>query len=184
MIFHKTKIDGLYIIEPELKFDERGYFARIFCEKELVKNGINFKIVQINRSLNKKRGTIRGMHFQKWPKAEGKIVQCTQGAIYDVAIDLRKNSPTFGKWESIELTEENKKMFLIPKGFAHGFQTLTDNCELLYFMSEFYYSDYSSGVRWDDPFFNIKWPIKNPIISEKDKNWPLIKKNEKNSINW
>lgn len=175
MIFHKTKIDGLYIIEPELKSDKRGYFARIFCEKELVKNRIHFKIVQINRSLNKKKGTIRGMHFQKWPKAEGKIVQCIQGAIYDVAVDLRKNSPTYGKWVAIELNEKNKKMFLIPKGFAHGFQSLTNNCEILYFMSKFYCPDYSSGVRWNDPLFSIKWPIDNPIISEKDKNWPLIK---------
>jgi dTDP-4-dehydrorhamnose 3,5-epimerase len=174
MKFKETKIKGLYIIEPELKIDERGYFARIFCKKELKKIGFNFDIVQINRSLNKKKGIIRGMHFQKPPKAEDKIVQCIKGAIYDVAVDLRKGSRTFGQWVAEELTEHNKKMFLIPKGFAHGSQSLKDNSEILYFLSEFYSPEYESGVRWDDPFFNIKWPIKNPILSEKDKNWLLI----------
>lgn len=168
-------MEGLYIIEPELKIDERGYFARIFCRKELAKIGLNFEIVQMNRSLTEKKGTIRGMHFQKPPKVEDKIIQCLKGVIYDVAIDLRKNSLTFGQWMAVELSEENKKMFFIPKGFAHGFQTLTDNCTISYFMSEFYSPKYEGGVRWNDPFFNIKWPIKNPILSEKDKNWPLIK---------
>jgi len=176
MIFHKTKIEGLYIIEPEFKIDERGYFARIFCKKELAKIGFDFEIVQINRSLNKKKGTIRGMHFQKPPKAEDKIVQCLKGAIYDVAIDLRQNSPTYSQWVAVELNEENKKMFFIPKGFAHGFQSLRDNSEILYFLSEFYSPEYKSGVHWNDPFFNISWPIKNPILLEKDKNWPLIEK--------
>lgn len=176
MVFHKTKIKRLYIIEPELKIDERGYFARVFCKKELAKIGFNFEIVQINRSLNRKKGIIRGMHFQKPPKAEDKIVQCLKGAIYDVAVDLRQGSKTYGKWVAEELTENNKKMFLIPKGFAHGFQTLTDNAEVQYFMSEFYSPEYESGVRWNDPFLNIKWPIIPPFLSEKDKNWPLIKK--------
>lgn len=175
MIFHKTKIDGLYIIEPEFKNDERGYFSRVFCKKELAKTGFNFEVVQINKSLNKKKGTIRGMHFQKPPKAENKIVQCIRGAIYDVAIDLRQGSPTYGQWVAEELTEDNRKMFLIPKGFAHGFQSSRDNSEILYFLSEFYSPEYESGVRWDDSFLNIKWPIKDPILSEKDKNWPLIK---------
>lgn len=175
MRFKKTKIEGLYIIEPELKSDERGYFTRIFCKEELAKIGLNFNIVQISQSLTKRKGTIRGMHFQKEPKAEDKIIQCLRGAIYDVAIDLRKDSPTFGKWVAEELNEDNKKMLLIPKGFAHGFQTLTDNCEVQYFMSEFYTSKYANGVRWNDLFLNIKWPVKNPILSEKDKNWSLIK---------
>jgi len=175
MKFQETKIKGLYIIEPELKVDERGYFARIFCKKEFAKIGLKFEIVQINRSSNLKKGTLRGMHFQKPPKAEDKIVQCLKGAIYDVAIDLRKDSKTFGRWIAVELTEENRKMFFIPKGFAHGFQSLRDNSEILYFMSEFYFPEHESGVRWNDPFFNIVWPIKNPILSEKDKNWPLMK---------
>lgn len=174
MIFNRTKIEGVYIIEPELKIDERGYFARIFCKKELSEIGFNFEIVQINRSLNKRRGTLRGMHFQKQPKAEDKIIQCLKGAIYDVAVDLREDSSTYGQWVAEELTEDNKKMFLIPKGFAHGFQSLTDNSEVLYFISEFYSPEYGSGVRWNDPFLKIKWPIKNPFLLERDKNWPLI----------
>ena len=176
MKFEETKIKGLYIIEPEFRVDERGYFARVFCKKELAKIGFNFDIVQINRSLNKKKGIIRGMHFQKPPRAEDKIVQCIKGAIYDVAIDLRKDSSTHGKWVAEELTEDNKKMFLIPKGFAHGFQSLRDNSEILYFLSEFYSPKYESGVRWNDPFLNIKWPIKNPFLLERDENWPLIGK--------
>lgn len=176
MIFNKTKIKGLYVIEPELKFDERGDFARVFCKKELAKEGLTFNIVQINQSLTNKKGTIRGMHFQKEPKAEGKIVQCLKGAIYDVVVDLRKNSLTYSQWVAEELTEDNKKMFFIPKGFAHGFQALADNCKVQYFMLEFYSPEYASGVRWNDPFLNINWPIKNPILSEKDKNWPLLEK--------
>ena len=174
MKFKETKIKRLYIIEPAFNIDERGYFARVFCKQELVQIGFDFDIVQINRSLSKKKGTIRGMHFQKLPKTEDKIIQCIRGAIYDVAVDLRKDSPTYGQWVAVELNEENKKMFLIPKGFAHGFQTLVDNCEILYFVSEFYSPEYENGIRWNDPFFNIKWPIKNPILSEKDKNWSLI----------
>mgnify|MGYP001581526601 CR=1 FL=1 len=174
MKFNKTKIDGLYIIEPEPRVDERGSFTRIFCIEESAKKGLVFNIVQINQSFTKKRGVIRGMHFQKEPKSEGKIVQCLKGKIYDVAIDLRKDSQTYGKWLGEELTEDNKKMFYIPKGFAHGLQTLTDNCEVQYFMSEFYSSENASGVRWSDKFFDIKWPIKNAVLSEKDKNWPLV----------
>jgi len=174
MRFRETKIRGLYIIEPELKVDKRGYFSRVFCKKEFAKIGLNFGIVQVNRSLNLKKGTLRGMHFQKPPKAEDKIIQCIKGIVYDVAVDLRENSPTYGHWAAVELSEKNKRMFLVPKGFAHGFQTLTDNCEVLYFTSEFYSPEYESGIRWNDPFFNIKWPIKPTNISEKDKNWPLI----------
>jgi len=175
MIFHKTKIEGLYIIEPELKTDERGYFTKIFCKEELVKQGLVFDIVQANQSLTKKKGTIRGMHFQREPKAEDKIVQCLKGAIYDVVIDLREKSSTYGQWVSEELTEENKKMFFIPKGLAHGFQTLVDDSEVQYFMSEFYSPEYADGVNWKDPSFNIKWPIKNPFLSEKDQNWSITK---------
>ncbi len=173
MIFHPTKIKNLYIIEPEPKIDERGYLVRIFCEEEFRKNGLEFKIVQASQTSTKKKGVIRGMHFQKEPKAEDKIVQCLKGVVYDVAVDLRKDSLTYGKWIAVELSQENKKMFFVPKGFAHGFQTLTDNCEMQYFMSEFYSPEQVRGVRWDDSFFNIKWPIENPILSEKDKNWPL-----------
>lgn len=175
MIFHKTKINGLYVIEPELKIDGRGYFFRVFCKRELAKKGLIFNIVQINQSLTKRIGAIRGMHFQKKPKAEARIVRCLKGSIYDVAIDLRKKSPTYGQSVAKELSEKNKKMFFIPEGFAHGFQSLSNNCEVQYLMSEFYSPEQASGVRWDDPFFNIKWPIKPTVISEKDKNWPLTK---------
>ena len=175
MIFHNTKIEGLFLIEPEIKIDERGYFSRVFCEEELKKNGIDFNIVQINRSFTNKKGTIRGMHFQKEPKSEGKMIQCVKGAVYDVAIDLRPKSPTYSQWVAEELSEENKKMFFVPKGFAHGFQTLTDKCELLYFMTEYYFPKHASGVRWDDPFFNIKWPLGDSLLSERDRAWPLTK---------
>jgi len=174
MKFHETKIKGVYIIELEPIQDKRGFFVRSFCQNEFAHHRIKIKILQINQSLTKNKGTIRGMHFQIEPKAEDKIVQCFEGAIYDVVIDLRKDSPTYGQWVAEELNEDNKKMFFIPKGCAHGFQTLTDNCELLYFMSEFYSPEHSSGIRWNDPFFNIPWPIKNPLLSDKDKNWPLI----------
>ncbi len=172
----KTEIKGLYIIEPDFKKDERGYFARVFDEewKEIKKT--KFNIVHANISFNKKRGSLRGMHFQKKPMAEDKIVQCVRGAIYDVAVDLRLRSATYGNWVAVELNENNRKSFFVPKGFAHGFQTLTDNCEIMYYMSEIYSAKYASGVPWNDPFFNIKWPIKNPILSDKDKNWPLINK--------
>lgn len=174
MIFYQLKIKGVYGIEPELKKDSRGYFTRIFALVELRKVGISFQIVHINRSLTLKKGTIRGMHFQKDPYAEDKIVHCIKGAVYDVATDLRRNSPTFGKWVSEELSEDNKKMLFIPKGFAHGFQTLTSNCEMLYFMSQSFSPNHASGVRWNDPLLKISWPIKNPLLSEKDKNWSLI----------
>lgn len=176
MTFTKTKIKGLYIIEPKVKTDGRGNFIRIFCKEKLSKIGVSFNIIQVNLSTTFKKGTIRGMHFQKAPTSEDKIVRCLKGKIYDVVIDLRKGSPTYGKWSAEILTEDNKKMLLIPKGFAHGFQTLTDSCELLYFMSKSYSLEHASGVCWNDPYFKIVWPIKNPTLSEKDKNWPLVKK--------
>jgi len=179
MIFNKTKIKDVYIIEPELKKDERGYFGRFFCKKELAKIGFNFDIAQISRSLINKKGTIKGLHFQKFPKSEDKVIQCIYGAIYDVAVDMRKDSRTYGQWVSVELTQDNKKMFLIPKGCVHGFQTLAENCEVQYFMSEFYSPEHESGAHWNDAFFSIKWPIKNPTLSKKDKNWPLVEGNLK-----
>ena len=177
MIFRKTKLSGVYTIEPEPLIDDRGYFSRVFCENELRKKGIEFSITQINRSFTKKRGVIRGMHFQCPPMAEAKIIQCTKGAIYDVAVDLREESPTFKQWIAVELTSENKKMLFIPKGLAHGCQTLVEVCEVLYFMSEYYEPQCSKGVLWNDPLFGIDWPIKNPMFSEKDKKWPLFRLN-------
>jgi len=176
MNFTETKLKGLYIINPEPRIDERGYLMRTFCEQELSNNGFDFKIVQINQTLTKKKGAIRGMHFQCVPKAEDKIVQCLRGAVYDVAVDLRPDSQTYGQWHAEELSVTNQKLFLIPKGFAHGFQTLTDNCELQYLMSEFFSPEHASGVLYDDPLFKINWPIEVTVISEKDKSWPFTSK--------
>lgn len=169
MIFHKTKLEGLYIVEPEVKMDERGYFARIFAKEELEREGLSFDIVQANVSFAKECGTIRGLHFQNQPGVEGKIVQCIRGAIYDVAVDLRKGSKTLGEWVAEELTEENKKMFFISRGFAHGFQALTSNCSVQYKMDNYYMPDKVDAVRWNDPDIGIKWPIEEPAaISERD----------------
>ncbi len=174
MIIKKTKLEGLYIIEPELREDDRGYFARIFAKEELKKEGIDFDIVHVNRSFTKTKGMLRGLHYQKEPKWESKIVQCIKGAIYNVAVDLRPESKTYLQWEAVELIDGNKKMLLTPKGFANGFQALTDNCELLYFMGEYFFPEHAAGIRWDDSKLNIPWPIPNPILSEKDKNLPYV----------
>jgi dTDP-4-dehydrorhamnose 3,5-epimerase len=174
MKFFETKLKGAYIIELERLEDERGFFARTFCQKEFEDHGLNQKLVQCSISFNKHRGTLRGMHFQVAPMAETKLVRCTRGAIYDVIIDLRPDSSTYCKWISMELTSEDFSMLYIPEGFAHGFQTLEDNTEVFYQMSEFYYPKYARGVRWDDPAFGIVFPLKKKIISEKDKNFPLM----------
>lgn len=167
----KTKIDGVYVIEPEPREDTRGYFARVFAKEELEKVGISYSIVHINRSLSKDKGTIRGFHFQKSPKEEDKIVQCLQGRIFDVALDIRRNSSTFGQWVGEILDPESKKMLLIPKGCAHAFQTLEENSLIEYFVTEYYAPECEGGIRYNDPQFAIKWPIKEAILSEKDANW-------------
>jgi dTDP-4-dehydrorhamnose 3,5-epimerase len=173
MIFKETKLKGAYIIEPEKLEDDRGFFARTFCKNEFKKNNLNFEIVQTNTSYNKFKGTLRGMHYQSEPKAETKLLTCTKGAIYDVIVDLRKDSSTYLNWTGVELSEENKLFLFIPKGFAQGFQTLKDNTEIFYYMDEFYSPEHANGIRYNDPKLNIKWPIENPILSEKDKNWEL-----------
>jgi len=177
MNFKRTKLKGVYIIEPELKKDKRGYFFRAFCKKELKDRGITFDVAQANRSFTKKKGTIRGLHSQKTPYQEDKILQCLSGEVYGVVLDIRKKSPNFGKWISIKLSEKNKKMLLVPKGCAVGIQTLTNNCELLYYVSEYYTPQKERGIRWDDPFFKIKWPIKKVFLSEKDKSWKYYQPN-------
>lgn len=179
MFFSKTKLEGLYLITPKLLKDDRGFFARTFCANEFKLAGLGFDIVETDLSYNKKKGIIRGLHFQKVPKAQGKIVQCLRGALYDVAVDLRPDSKTFGQWFAAELSHENKTMFLIPKGFAHGFQTLEDDTEIQYFMSDFFSPEHAWGVRWDDPELDIRWPLAPTLMSEKDKNWPLLKGEEK-----
>ncbi len=168
MIFKETKLKGAFIIEPERREDERGFFARTWCENEFEANRLRTKWVQCNISFNKKRGTLRGMHFQKAPHEETRLVRCTMGAIYDVIVDLRPESKTFKQWLSVELTASNRKMFYIPEGFAHGFVTLENDTEVFYQMSEFYAPECASGVRWNDPAFEILWPIDVMVISEKD----------------
>jgi dTDP-4-dehydrorhamnose 3,5-epimerase len=150
MIFTETILKGAYLIDVKPIEDERGFFSRSFCQEEFASHGLNVNIAQCNISFNKKKGTLRGMHFQLTPKAEAKVVRCTRGAIYDVIIDLRPQSPTYCKWVAMELTAHNYKALYLPEGFAHGFQTLEDNSEVFYQMFEFYAPEYASGVRWDD----------------------------------
>lgn len=167
----ETKLKGAFVIEPEIMNDERGFFARIWCKREFKENSLDPNLAQISIAFNKKKGTIRGMHFQLSPNEEVKIVQCTRGCIYDVIIDLRPNSKTFKEWFSLELSAKNYKLIYVPKGFAHGYQTLEDNTEVIYHMSEFFVPEFYSGVCWNDPAFNVKWPITDKVIvSEKDRN--------------
>jgi len=175
MKFTKTDINGVYVVEPEPRVDERGYFSRIFCKHELKDVGIKARIVQINRSYTKDTGMIRGMHMQKSPRSEDKIVQCLKGSIFDVAIDMRKNSPTYGKWFGTVISEKNLRMLYVPKNFAHGFQALEPDCIVQYFVSEYYSPGYEVGIRWNDQAIAIKWPLQKAITSEKDASWPDIK---------
>ena len=171
MTFEETRLKGVFIIEPERIEDERGFFARAWCEKDSRRHGIDTRFVQCNISYNKYKGTLRGMHYQAAPYEEAKLVRCTAGSLYDVVIDIRPGSKTFLQWLSIELTAEDRKLIYIPKGFANGFQTLSDNTEVFYQMSEFYKPEYARGIRWNDPQFKIDWPEKNHIMSEKDRQW-------------
>lgn len=171
MIFKETKLKGAYVIKPERLEDERGFFARTFCQKEFERQGLNPRIAQCSISFNKKKATLRGMHYQVAPYKEAKLVSCVKGAIYDVIIDLRSDSSTYCQWLGVELSAENSGMLYVPEGFAHGFQTLADDTVVLYQISEFYHPESANGVRWDDPAFGIKWPLPNLIISEKDINY-------------
>ena len=168
----KTKLQGAFEIHPERIEDERGFFARVFCSNEFGQRGLNPDFVQCNISYNKRKGTLRGMHYQIKPKEEAKLVRCTMGSIFDVIMDLRSNSLTYGQWFSIELSAENRKMLYIPEGFAHGFITLKDDTEVFYHMNESYHHECAKGIRWDDPVFAIRWPFDPEIISKKDLNYP------------
>jgi dTDP-4-dehydrorhamnose 3,5-epimerase len=172
MIFSETKFKGAFLIEPERKEDQRGFFARTWCQQEFEDHGLNSKLVQCSISFNNKKGTLRGMHFQEAPFEETKLVRCTKGEIFDAIIDLRPNSETFKKYFSVILNEENRLMLYIPPGFAHGFQTMTDNAEVFYQMSQFYSPEHSRGVRWNDPAFGIQWPADDRIIIDRDRNYP------------
>jgi len=171
LIFTETKIKGVYFIEPEILTDERGFFARSFCKEEFRKHGLETDIVQCNISYNKKRGTLRGMHYQVPPFEEAKIVSCTKGSIYDVVVDLRRGSPTYCQGIATELSEKNFKMVYIPRGCAHGFQTLDDEAIVYYQMTNFFHPECARGVRWNDPVFSIRWPISNPVLSDKDRSY-------------
>ena len=170
----KTDIPDLLIVKPKVFEDDRGYFFESYNKEEFLKHGINQNFVQDNESKSGK-GVLRGLHFQKPPFAQGKLVRVIKGAVLDVAVDLRKNSPTYGQWYSIELSESNKLMYWIPPGFAHGFLTLENDTIFFYKCTNFYNKESEGSIRWDDPDLNIKWGIKNPILSGKDKNAPLFK---------
>lgn len=173
MIFLPTSLYGAYVIELERLEDERGFFARTWCQREFQAHGVNLTVVQSSISFNRKAGTLRGMHYQAAPKAEAKLVRCTRGAIYDVIVDLRPDSVTFKKWVATELTADNRRMHFIPEGLAHGFQTLEDETEVFYQMSDFYAPEYARGFRWDDPAFGIDWPpAAERVISDRDRNFP------------
>ena len=174
MIIKPTTIDGLFIIHFQAIGDSRGWFARTYCKKEFEKIGFKKEWVQFNHSFTSKKGTLRGMHYQLPPYSEAKLIRCISGAVYDVSLDLRKDSPTFLKWFGVELSAENKKMILIPEGFAHGFLTLAEDSELIYNHSEFYTPDSEGAVRYDDPLVNIHWPLEVLNISEKDSKHPYL----------
>ena len=172
MIFTETPLKGAFLIDPERREDERGFFARTWCQREFEAQGLKTTWVQCNISFNQKKGTLRGMHYQAPPYSETKLVRCTEGAIYDVILDLRPDSPSFKRWIAVELTADNRRMLFIPEGFAHGFQTLVDSTEVFYQISAFYAPAYVRGVRWDDPAFGIAWPPDERTISERDRNYP------------
>jgi len=171
MIFTETKLPGAFVIDLERFEDERGFFALSWSEKAFNEHGLDPRLVECNVSFNRRRGTLRGMHYQAAPHGQTKLVRCTAGAIHDVIIDLRPDSPTFKQWISVELSAENRSMLYVPIDFAHGFQTLTDQAEVLYQMSSVYKSEAARGVRWDDAAFGIAWPIAEPIINERDRNY-------------
>ena len=165
-------LPGAFVVEPERREDERGFFARTWCLDEFAAHGLNTRVVQCNISFNALKGTLRGMHYQVAPYAEAKLVRCTMGAIYDVLVDLRPESPAYRRWEAVELSAQTRRMVYVPEGIAHGFQTLEDNCEVAYQMSEFFHPECAQGVRWDDPAFGIAWPAtERRTISERDRQY-------------
>ncbi len=168
MIFTETPLRGAYLIDLEKRGDDRGFFARAFCEREFAAHRLAAGFVQVNNSLSAQRGTLRGMHYQLAPKAETKLVRCIRGALYDVILDLRPGSATFGQSFGAELTAENRRMMYVPKGFAHGFITLAADTEAFYFVDESYAPQHERGVRWNDPRFQLRWPIAPAVLSDKD----------------
>lgn len=173
MNFTETILPGVLVVDLERHEDDRGFFARVWCKEELLARVLNANLAQCSISNNRRKGTLRGMHYQAEPHPEAKFVQCIRGAIYDVALDLRRHSPTFERWFAVELSADNRRLLYLPEGCAHGFQTLTDDCDVLYFISTPFHADLSRGVRWDDPAFDINWPLPVSVISERDRGYPL-----------
>lgn len=171
----KTKLDGVLIIEPAVYGDSRGFFMESYSKQKFNDLGLDFDLIQDNHSLSAQAGVIRGLHYQSSPKAQTKIVRVLTGAIYDVAVDIREGSPTFGEWVGVVLSEENKRQLIVPKGFAHGFCTIVPNTNVLYKVDEYYSPENDRGILWNDPDLNIDWPTTSPILSDKDKNQPLFK---------
>ncbi|MFI4860382.1 MAG: dTDP-4-dehydrorhamnose 3,5-epimerase [Phycisphaerales bacterium JB063] len=171
MRFTETHLPGAYLIEPERRVDERGHFARVWCEREFAEHGLSTQLVQVNIGFSARQATLRGMHFQTAPHAEVKLVRCTRGAVYDVMVDLRPDSPTHCQWFAAELTPDNGKMLYIPEGFGHGYITLADDTEISYQTSHTYQADAATGVAYDDPVFGIDWPMKPAVMSDADRAW-------------
>ena len=173
MTFTETDLPGAFVVDLEPRQDDRGFFARAWCETEFAEHGLSTVVAQCNVSFSRKKGTLRGLHYQVAPHAEVKLVRCLRGALYDVIVDLRPASPTYRRWLGVELTAENRRMLYVPEGFAHGFQTLADDTEAFYQVSAAYAPDAERGVRWDDPAFAIEWPdAEGALMSEKDRSWP------------
>lgn len=172
MKFLPTDLAGAYLVELEPIRDDRGYFARTWCRRELARHGLDEQLAQCSLSHNARRGTVRGMHFQRAPHEETKLVRCCRGAIYDVIVDVRPQSPTRGRWQGFELTADNDRMLYIPPGVAHGFQTLADDADVFYMISNWFEPSSAAGVRWDDPAFGIRWPLPVSVISDKDRSYP------------
>jgi dTDP-4-dehydrorhamnose 3,5-epimerase len=174
MIFRETALSGAFVVEVEPLADERGFFARTWCQREFEERGLNPRLVQASLSLTREAGTLRGLHYQARPHAEAKLVRCSRGTIYDVIVDLRPDSATYRRWIGVELNASAYRMLYIPEEFAHGFLTMTDECEVVYHMSEFHTPGAARGVRWNDPAVGIRWPAEIRLVSERDTQWPLL----------
>lgn len=174
MVFTELELAGVFLIELERQEDQRGFFARSWCQEEFLAHGLNPRLVQCNVSWNERRGTLRGLHYQAAPHEEAKLVRCTRGSVYDVVLDLRPHSPTVGRWMAKELRADRYHQLYIPEGCAYGFQTLEDDTEVFYQMSERYHAESARGVRWNDAAFNIAWPLEPTVMSEKDRAYPMV----------
>lgn len=176
----ETKFDGVYVLEPTVFEDERGFFMESYNHMKLCELGLDYNFIQDNHSLSVQAGTIRGLHYQLNPMAQTKLVRVISGAIYDVVVDIRRNSPTFGEWIGVVLSEVNKRQLIVPRGFAHGFCTIVANTQVLYKVDQYYSPEHDRGILWSDPALGITWPTSNPVLSEKDKTHPLLREAENN----